>query len=129
MQSELISIPWMPDAKRRRREIIIPETAAPNGVRPMRDPVRANLVSAIARARLWLQQLLEGRAVSVDQIASEDGLSARSVRMMLNLAFLSPVIIRAVIDGSLPRGIGASGLADLPMDWSEQHRALGLPTT
>jgi hypothetical protein len=48
------------------------------------------------------------------------------VRSALNLAFLSPAIVRAIIDGTLPRGIGLSRLADLPVDWDAQHSALGM---
>jgi hypothetical protein len=46
--------------------------------------------------------------------------------MMLSLAFLSPAIVVAAIDGRLPRGIGVTRLVDLPSDWPRQHEMLGL---
>jgi hypothetical protein len=46
--------------------------------------------------------------------------------MTLSLAFLAPDIVKAAIDGRLPRGFGLKRLVDLPMSWSDQWRVLGL---
>ena len=46
--------------------------------------------------------------------------------MTLSLAFLSPKVVQAIIAGRLPRGIGMTGLADLPPSWNAQHAALGV---
>ncbi len=66
------------------------------------------------------------RVDSTDTIASREGCSERSVRMTLSLASLSPPIVKAIIEGRLPRGIGIKHLADLPPTWAEQHAAIGL---
>jgi len=50
----------------------------------------------------------------------------RSVRLTISLGHLSPAIVRAIVDGRLPRGIGIRNLADLPASWADQHRAIGL---
>jgi len=59
-------------------------------------------------------------------IAARENRSERSVRMILSLAFLAPDIVKAAIDGTLPRGHGLSTLTDLPMDWTEQRKVVGL---
>ena len=41
-------------------------------------------------------------------------------------AFLAPNIVKAAIEGRLPRGFGLKRLVDLPIAWPEQWRALGL---
>jgi hypothetical protein len=46
--------------------------------------------------------------------------------MTLSLASLSPEIVKAIIEGRLPRGVGIKHLADLPPSWNEQQVALGL---
>ncbi len=46
--------------------------------------------------------------------------------MTLSLAFLSPVLAEAAMEGRLPRGFSARRLTDLPMLWSEQWGVLGL---
>jgi hypothetical protein len=95
----------------------------------MRDRVRANLLAGIARARLWREEIVEGRGASAGEIASREGLSERSVRMTLSLAFLSPAIIRSIMEGALPRGVGVSSLSELPASWAKQHQALGLTSS
>jgi hypothetical protein len=46
--------------------------------------------------------------------------------MTISLAFLSPTLVKAAIDGRLPRGIGVAHLRDAPAEWSRQHAMLGL---
>jgi site-specific DNA recombinase len=42
------------------------------------------------------------------------------------LAFLAPNLVRAAIEGRLPRGIGIERLGDAAAEWSRQFEALGL---
>ena len=122
-----IRIPWTPQCSRRRREIVVPEAdRVTKSLRPMRPEVRANILRAIARARCWREQLIEGDIQSFGQIAGSEKCSERSVRMTFNLAFLAPDIVQAVVEGTLPRGIGLSRLAELPADWKDQRQALGI---
>jgi site-specific DNA recombinase len=46
--------------------------------------------------------------------------------MTLSLAFISPVLAEAAMEGRFPRGFSVRRLTDLPMLWSEQWRVLGL---
>jgi hypothetical protein len=46
--------------------------------------------------------------------------------MTLSLAFLAPDLVKAAIEGRLPRGIGISRLCDLPVEWALQRQTLGL---
>ena len=46
--------------------------------------------------------------------------------MTLSLAFISPVLAEAAMEGRLPRGFCVRRLTDLPTLWSEQGRAIGL---
>lgn len=92
----------------------------------IRAEARARLVIAIAAARKWLDELARGDVRDLDEIAKREARSERSVRMILSLAFLSPEIVSATIRGTLPRGLGLSDMTDLPMDWSEQRKKLGL---
>jgi hypothetical protein len=46
--------------------------------------------------------------------------------MTLSLAFLAPEIVKAAVEGRLPRGFGLTRLVDLPMAWPDQWPALGL---
>jgi site-specific DNA recombinase len=44
----------------------------------------------------------------------------------VSLAFLAPEIVKAAVEGRLPRGFGLKRLVDLPMAWPDQWRTLGL---
>ena len=48
--------------------------------------------------------------------------------MTISLAFLAPDLVKAAIEGRLPRGMGVARLCDLPAEWSRQHQMLGLPS-
>jgi hypothetical protein len=87
---------------------------------------RSRILRAIATGRSWLDDLTEARIEGTETIALRENCTERSVRMTLSLAFLSPTIVQAIIEGRLPRGIGISHLAALPASWSEQHCALGI---
>ena len=45
--------------------------------------------------------------------------------MTVSLAFLAPDIVKAAIEGRLPRGYGLKRLIDLPLAWPNQWRTLG----
>jgi site-specific DNA recombinase len=121
-----IRIPWSPAGHRRRREIVVPPGVERDGLRPMKVEDRARILTAIARSRAWVDDLVAARAAGTAAIALREGCSERAVRMVLPLAHLAPRIVRAIVDGHLPRGIGVRHLAGLPASWAEQQRALGL---
>jgi site-specific DNA recombinase len=46
------------------------------------------------------------------------------VRQTLNLAFLSPEVVKAAVEGTLPDGAGLMSLCELPPLWSAHGGAL-----
>lgn len=119
-----IALPWTRPVHTRKREMILPTDGEVTKGHPIRAEARARLVTAIARARGWVAELSSDPQVTITAIAARENLSERSLRMTLPLAFLSPAIVRAAIDGTLPFGTGVVALADLPMDWAQQARAV-----
>ena len=89
-------------------------------------PRLARLVTAIARSRQWLDELVAGTVQNVEQIADREKCSIRQVNRTMTLAFLAPSLIQAAVDGRLPRGIGVAKLRDLPAEWTRQYERLGL---
>jgi hypothetical protein len=67
-----------------------------------------------------------GRVRSLQQLADRDGITGRYIRRLLNLAFLSPELVEAILQGRQPIQLTATCLTafDLPLDWTEQHRLL-----
>ena len=127
LPSKLIAIPWSPQAFRRKREVIQPSCESASGARPIRAEARRKLLSAIARGRRWLDEMISGKVEGIETIANREGVSERSARMGLSLAFLAPDIVQAAVDGILPRGLGVSRLMDMPPSWADQRSIIGIP--
>jgi DNA invertase Pin-like site-specific DNA recombinase len=88
-----------------------------------RDPA---LIKAIARGRGWFDELATGQALSLQALAARDGITRRYIRRLVGLAFLSPELVEAIVQGRQPVELTATRLTelDLPLDWSEQRRLL-----
>ena len=73
---------------------------------------------------------LEGERAcpSFEQIAAREKCSVRKVNMTISLAFLAPDLVKAAIEGRLPRGLGVARLCGYPAEWSRQYQILGLPS-
>jgi hypothetical protein len=100
---------------------------APSGHQTIDAKSRDALLQAIARSRRWMDAILAGKAASLDDIATPEGLAERHVRRLASLAFLSPKIIQAIADGSAPASLNVSRLTDaLPHCWADQEQLLGL---
>ena len=84
------------------------------------------LSKAIARGRAWFEELVSGRARSLQELAKRDGISRRYIRRLIGLAFLSPQLIEAILQGRQPVALTATRLTelDLPLDWTEQQKLL-----
>jgi hypothetical protein len=124
--ARLLTITWQKPPSRRSRQILLPHNASRSEVRPQKSERRARLVSAIARGRRWLDEVVSGRVTSVEELCTREKCSVRHVNMTISLAFLAPNLVKAAVEGRLPRGIGIERLRDLPTEWSRQFEALGL---
>ncbi len=122
----IVTVPWTAPSPHRRREIIQGQGARPSATCPMRTKARAVFLEASRRAHRWLDELLADPRQSIESLAIRQGKTERSIRMTLSLAFLAPALVKAAIEGRLPRGFGVARLVDLPMAWSDQWNALGL---
>jgi site-specific DNA recombinase len=119
-----ITVPWRS-----------PPPAALNGIvhvpahnTPMKPSRRESLLMALAQARSWVDELANGRLGSCAVLASREGKAERHIRLLLPLAFLSPRIVSALLDGTAPADLTIIALArTLPWSWAEQERRLGLP--
>jgi site-specific DNA recombinase len=125
-QNRILIIPWTPPSPHRRREIIQGEGERPSPTRPMRTEARAVLTDALRDAHRWLDELTTSPNLNIGSLAARDGKTERWIRRTISLAFLCPALVKAAIDGRLPRGFGVKRLMDLPMAWSDQWSALGL---
>jgi hypothetical protein len=122
----ILVIPWTPPVPYRRREIIQGEGRRSAAVRPMRAEARALLIDALRDAYCGQDELIRDPSSTIESIAAREKKTEHSIRMTLSLAFLSPALVKAAIEGRLSRGFGVKRLMDLPMSWSDQWSVLGL---
>jgi site-specific DNA recombinase len=93
---------------------------------PMKPGSRETLLVAIAKARRWVKEGAQGQSFA--DIARRDGKAERHVRRLVPLAFVSPRIITAVINGTAPAGFSVTALAGtLPYSWAEQETRRSVP--
>lgn len=90
---------------------------------PIKPGPRDALLNAIAKARQWMDDLLQARVASLAEIARQEGRAERHIRRLAALAFLSPRIVSRLLDGTAPAGLTITTLTrGLPWAWSEQER-------
>ena len=123
-----IVIPWIKPPSKRARSILR-STTAKLPLRPMKLERRATLVTAIARGRRWLDDLVAGTMSDAQSVARREHCSVRHVNLTLSLAFLAPTLVKAAVEGRLPRGVGLEQLRQLPPEWDRQFEALALDPT
>jgi site-specific DNA recombinase len=124
--NQSLTIPWQKPPSKKSRRILLPHNASRSDVRPEQFERRARLVDAIARGRRWLDDVVSGRVTTVAELCAREKCSVRQVNMTISLAFLAPNLVKAAVEGRLPRGIGIERLRDPPTEWSRQFEALGL---
>ena len=86
------------------------------------------LIAHVARGLHWFEELAGGMIGSVNEIAIRDGIDASDVGRSLNLAFLAPDIVAAILAGRQPVELTTRRLrriGPLPIDWVLQRRLLG----
>ena len=83
--------------------------------------------SIMRMARSFMRCALLGRIAAFAEIARREGQGERHIRLLAPLAFVSPRIIAAIVDGTAPADLSVTGLAKaLPCSWAEQEQSIGL---
>ena len=118
-----ITVPWTSPVPDSLNGII----RVPAHNTPIKVDRREALLIAIAKARQWIEDLTHGRVASFATIARREGKVERHIRLLAPLAFLSPRIVSAILDGSAPANLTVIQLVRaLPYSWAEQERRIGI---
>lgn len=110
-----IRIPW---SSQPTNNAVVRENA-PDGVR------NEGLIQAIVRANAWLQQLADGKHQSVEELAEANSIHPKVVRQALRLAYLSPEITSAIMEGRESAVLSLARIPRLlPLSWIMQRHLL-----
>jgi hypothetical protein len=86
---------------------------------------RAALLTAIAKARAWVEDLVEGRITSFAEIAKREGKVERHIRLLAQLALVSPRIVQAINDAAISIKVTQLAKAAVPA-WERQQVRVGI---
>jgi site-specific DNA recombinase len=115
--SQQIKIGWSPTAK---DPTSVKEPDVPDVTR------NESLIQSFVRAHAWLHSLHEEAYDSIEQLAEANGLHPKVVRQNLRLAFLSPDLTSAILEGSQPADLSLARIPKLlPLSWTEHRHLLG----
>jgi len=116
----VIEIPWAGAAAATVKGIL----NSPSSALAMNTANRDLLLTAIAKARAWIEDLADGRLASFAEIAEREGKVERHIRLLAPLAFVSPKLISTICDGT-QSAIGVTELAKrVAYCWSDQPARL-----
>jgi site-specific DNA recombinase len=98
----------------------------PEIAREMTPATRDALLTAIAKTRVWIDNLVSGKAASFAEIAEREGKVERHIRFLAPLAFVSPCVVAAIANGRAPADLTVSALGKaLPLSWADQQSRFG----
>jgi hypothetical protein len=81
-----------------------------------------SMIKAIARGFRWNRLLREGTYATLDDIAAGEKICPSYVSRILRLAFLSPRVVQAILDGRQPAHLTMKDLMQpFPLEWREQE--------
>ena len=98
----------------------------PNGDRAIerREALIDNaMVKLLARGHRWHRKLFDGTHASIEDMAKSETISPSFASRILRLAYLSPMIVEAILDGKYPAHLTMKDLMEpFPVDWSMQEK-------
>jgi len=113
-----ISIPWSTKARRSATAV---ESSGASEVAH-----NEGLIQSIVRAHVWVQCLRDGAYDSIEQFAEANRIHPKVVRLALRLAFLSPEVTSAILEGRQPAGLSLARIPKLlPLTWAQHRRLFG----
>jgi site-specific DNA recombinase len=85
-----------------------------------------SLIQSIVRAHAWVDCLRDGTYESIEQVAEANRVHPKVVRQALRLAFLSPEVTSAILEGRQRTGLSLAQIPKLlALPWTEHRRLLG----
>ena len=81
------------------------------------------MVKLLARGHRWHRKLFDGTHASIEDMAKSENISPSFVSRILRLAYLSPTIVEAILDGKYTAHLTMKDLMEpFPVDWSMQEK-------
>ena len=92
-----------------------------NGQVAAERETNGSLVSALAKAYRWQEQLESGEYAGLEDLAAANGVDRTYIGRILRLTSIAPEIVERILNGDEPPGVSLRRLQKaLPVLWAEQ---------
>jgi hypothetical protein len=118
----ILTLPVRAKFRGGRRQVI----AADGRVATNETCANPALLKALGRAHAWIRMLLQGKADSIDELARQANKHRGDIAPILRLAFLSPNITQAILEGRQSSELRLAKILemDIPLSWAKQAQLL-----
>jgi site-specific DNA recombinase len=114
------------------QEIVIPWAVQQKEARPAiegngsaKDARNESLIQSVVRARAWMHLLRDGTYSSIEELADANDIHPKVIRQSLRLAYLSPDVTAAILDGSQPTSLSLARIPKLlSLKWTDHQPLL-----
>ena len=104
--------------------MLMPDGSRAIGNRQAR--IDSSMVKVIARGFRWQKRLQDGTCNTINDLAAAEGINSSYISRGVRLAFLSPVLVEAILAGTHPAHLTMKDLMEpFPYDWNEQEKLFG----
>jgi len=118
--SEVTDIPMSFRPRGGRTVIVRPDGS--RGVVRREATIDNTMIKVIARGFRWQRLLYDGTYATIEDLAAAEKINPSYVSRILRLAYLSPVVVQAILDGKHPAWLTMKELmVPFPMDWRLQE--------
>jgi hypothetical protein len=120
---EITDIPMSFRPRGGRTVIVLPDGS--RGVVRREATIDNTMIKVIARGFRWQRLLYVGTYATIEDLAAAEKINPSYVSRILRLAYLSPVVVQAILDGKHPAWLTMRHLLEpFPADWKQQEKKL-----
>ena len=98
----------------------------PDGTRAVAQreaTVDNTMVKVLARGFRWQRLLYDGTYATIEDMAAAEKINPSYISRLMRLAYLSPTIVEAILEGRHPAHLTMKDLMEpFPLDWAAQER-------
>ena len=100
--------------------IVLPDGS--RGIAQREATIDSTMIKVIARGYRWQRLLVNGTYTTIEDLAAAEKINPSYVSRVLRLAFLSPKVVQAILDGKQPAWLRVKNLMEpFPIEWQEQE--------
>ena len=101
--------------------IVMPDGS--RGVVRREATIDNTMIKVIARGVRWQQLIYDGTYTSIEDLAAAEKINPSYISRLMRLAYLSPTIVEAILDGRHPAHLTMKDLMQpFPLEWAAQER-------